>query len=40
LLSKIVKVSPENLLKQKIKLSNFRKFLIVILTFFNYNWIR
>jgi phytoene synthase len=40
LLSKIVKVSPENLLKQKIKLSNFRKFLIVLLTFFNYNWIR
>jgi len=40
LLSKIAKNSPESILKQKIGLSNFRKILIVLLTSFNYQWIK
>ena len=40
LLSKITKDSPENRLNQKIKLSSLRKFLIVLLTSFNYQWIK
>ncbi len=39
LLSKIVKDNPENLLNQRIALSNSKKFLITLLTYFNYNWI-
>jgi phytoene synthase len=40
LLSKISKGSPENILNQKIGLSNLRKILIVLLTSFNYQWIK
>ena len=40
MLSKITKDSPENRLNQKIKLSSLRKFLIVLLTSFNYQWIK
>ena len=40
LLSKIYKDSPENILNQKTTLSNFRKFLITLLTFLNYKWIK
>jgi len=40
LLSKIAKNSPESILKQKIGLSNLRKILIVLLTSFNYQWIK
>ncbi len=36
LLTKIVKNNPENLLNQRVGLSSFRKFLIALLTFFNY----
>ena len=39
LLSKILKNNPEKLLSNRIKLSNSKKFLIALLTFFNYNWI-
>ena len=39
LLTKIVKNNPENLLNQRVGLSSFRKFLIALLTFFNYQWI-
>ena len=40
LLSKIAKNSPKNILNQKIGLSNLRKILIVLLTSFNYQWIK
>ena len=40
MLSKIAKDSPENILNQKIGLSNLRKFWIVLLTSFNYQWIK
>lgn len=40
LLSKIAKNSRKNILSQKIKLSNLRKILIVLLTSFNYQWIK
>ena len=40
MLSKIAKDSPENILNQKIGLSNLRKFWIVLLTSFNYKWIK
>ena len=40
LLSKIAKNSPENILNQKTGLSNLRKILIVLLTYFNYQWIK
>ena len=40
LLSKIAKNSPENILNQKTGLSNLRKILIVLLTSFNYQWIK
>ena len=40
LLSKIKKNSSKNILNQKIELSNLRKFLIVVLTSFNYRWIK
>ena len=40
LLSKITKNSPKNILNQKIGLSNLRKILIVLLTSFNYQWIK
>jgi len=40
LLSKIAKNSSKNIPNQKIRLSNLRKFLIVVLTSFNYRWIK
>ena len=40
LLSKIAKNSSKIIPNQKIRLSNLRKFLIVVLTSFNYRWIK
>ena len=40
LLSEIIKDSPENILNQKTGLSSLRKILIVLLTSFNYQWIK
>jgi phytoene synthase len=40
LLSKIAKKSRKNILNKKIGLSNLRKILIVLLTSFNYQWIK
>jgi phytoene synthase len=40
LLSKITKDRPENILNQKTGLSNLKKFLIALLTAFNYKWIK
>ena len=40
LLSKILKTSPENILNQKTSLSNLKKLSIVLLTSFNYQWIK
>ena len=40
LLSKIANGHPENVLSQKIGLSSLRKFLIVLLTSFNFQWIK
>jgi phytoene synthase len=40
LLSKIAKKSQKNILNKKIGLSNLRKILIVLLTSFNYQWIK
>jgi len=40
MLSKIAKNGPENILNQKIGLSSSWKFLIVVLTSFNYQWIK
>ena len=40
LLSNISRDNPGNILNQKTKLSNLKKFLVALLTSFNYKWIK